>query len=241
MADGRPSGVDSLSRRRCFAHRNRRPSSLDRGPRLVSASLGKIRGQVSSPESQKRNAHKRARRAWIRANGPVPAGHHIHHRDGNPFNNALENLECIASFAHLSKHGSVSTPARRARGAASVDRLREATIKFRASPQGQEWGKELARRSWAARTREQRSCDRCGGSYETWSGQRARFCSNACKSAWRRAARLDDEDRVCTVCSTDFRVNRYEDTQTCSKACASTISADARRGRPQRRRLQSDR
>lgn len=41
---------------------------------------------------------------WQEAHGPIPDGYHIHHRDHDPGNNALENLELIEGRAHISRH-----------------------------------------------------------------------------------------------------------------------------------------
>lgn len=44
------------------------------------------------------------RKAWILANGPIPAGHHVHHINGNKFDNRLENLECLPGSEHVAEH-----------------------------------------------------------------------------------------------------------------------------------------
>jgi len=45
------------------------------------------------------------RDVWIAANGPIPAGHQIHHINGAHGDNRLENLECIANADHQKRHG----------------------------------------------------------------------------------------------------------------------------------------
>lgn len=42
---------------------------------------------------------------WERVNGPKPPGMQIHHRDGDPFNNALENLQLVTPTEHKRIHG----------------------------------------------------------------------------------------------------------------------------------------
>src|SRR5262245_7395366 len=44
------------------------------------------------------------REVWEHYRGPIPPGHHIHHRDGNGANNQIENLEPIEALKHLSDH-----------------------------------------------------------------------------------------------------------------------------------------
>ena len=44
------------------------------------------------------------RAVWEAAHGPIPAGHHIHHRNHDWRDNRLENLECLPAVAHKSHH-----------------------------------------------------------------------------------------------------------------------------------------
>lgn len=58
-------------------------------------------------DSYGRTVHKsilKHRLVWILANGPIPPGHMIHHKNGNKFDNRLENLECITHSEHRLKH-----------------------------------------------------------------------------------------------------------------------------------------
>lgn len=51
-----------------------------------------------------RSCRQQARKVWARINGSIPQGHHIHHRDGDYTNNALNNLECISAGDHIRRH-----------------------------------------------------------------------------------------------------------------------------------------
>lgn len=42
---------------------------------------------------------------WEQAHGPIPDGHEVHHRDGNPLNNDLRNLQCLPAGVHDDLHG----------------------------------------------------------------------------------------------------------------------------------------
>ena len=41
---------------------------------------------------------------WERANGPIPLGMCVHHRDGDRLNNAIENLELVDALTHKRIH-----------------------------------------------------------------------------------------------------------------------------------------
>ena len=79
---------------------------------------------------------------------------------------------------------------------------------------------EHANHHWAERKPEPRACEHCGKPYgsRTWAAER--FCSNACKAAFRRASGADDELRNCSACGRAFSVNRYTKQRFCSQACA---------------------
>jgi hypothetical protein len=51
----------------------------------------------------KRTTRYLHRDIWEKYNGPIPDGFVIHHRDGNPLNNTLENLECVPEYEHRIK------------------------------------------------------------------------------------------------------------------------------------------
>jgi len=59
---------------------------------------------ISDEDASPSLSRSRARDRWRTAIGPIPLGYRIHHKDGNPKNNSLENLECITRYAHLSAH-----------------------------------------------------------------------------------------------------------------------------------------
>ena len=41
---------------------------------------------------------------WEQANGPIPKGSVVHHKDGDKAHNALENLECLTRGEHCKLH-----------------------------------------------------------------------------------------------------------------------------------------
>ena len=59
---------------------------------------------------------------------------------------------------------------------------------------------------------------------------KALFCSNKCKSKWRRLNGVDNEKRICLICGGEYECNKYDKTKTCSNRCGSILSQKTRKG-----------
>jgi hypothetical protein len=44
------------------------------------------------------------RKVWERVNGDIPKGYHIHHIDGNHYNNSIDNLKLVTQEEHFWIH-----------------------------------------------------------------------------------------------------------------------------------------
>ena len=160
------------------------------------------------------NESRRARRIWTQANGPIPPKHHIHHKDRNWTNNAIENLECLSAAEHESLHHKGQTSPRKR---AHLEAIRPLTRVWHASKEGLEWHRQHA----LSQVRPTRShvCIHCGASFESNTTRTPKFCGNNCKSAWRRESGVDNETRQCAQCGSPFLVNKYSTAVTCSNLC----------------------
>lgn len=49
------------------------------------------------------------RHVWEQANGPIPDGYEVHHKDHDRFNNELSNLELMTAAAHRAHHAKHNT------------------------------------------------------------------------------------------------------------------------------------
>ena len=179
---------------------------------------------VPSGTDRKRGVGNLHQEIWKAAHGPIPPGHQIHHRDHNPFNNDLANLVCLSREEHTAHHKADPkrpTPAQRAAWTDSAPLRQARAAEWHRSPEGRAWHQEHGRSAWADRTPVSRDCDQCGTPFESITRRPDdRFCSNACKSAWRRANGVDDEQRVCAGCGAPFAANRYSKARCCSRKCA---------------------
>lgn len=190
--------------------------------------LAEQRYYVPGIADRKRGVRRLHEEIWKATHGrDIPEGCHIHHADGDHLNNDPSNLRCLDAETHLEHHGSM--PRSEAQLAHWPNAQRAAAI-WHGSEAGRAWHSEHGRRTWEGREPETHTCQQCGASYDTRARHGAeRFCSNACKSAWRRAAGLDDQDRTCEQCGATFRVNRYAKTRFCGRACAARYRHARRR------------
>lgn len=156
---------------------------------------------------------------WISVNGPVPKSCHIHHRNENKSDNRIENLQLVSFRQHAFVHMS-SEKLDRLRKMAEVGR--EHAKEWHSSPEGIDWHKYHAKKHKFGKWPEKEYvCDMCSNSYKTTKRSRARFCSNKCKTAWRRKEGVDDETRTCIQCGEAFRCNKYAKNKSCSRKCGS--------------------
>lgn len=157
---------------------------------------------------------------WKDAHGvdAIPEGFHVHHADHDTENNAPDNLVLIQASAHATHH--MTTPERQEMSREAIKVAQEAARAWHSSPEGVAWHSEHGRQQWEKREPRRGTCDQCGEPFDTLAISPVRFCSNRCKSAWRRESGLDDEDRTCPVCGQMFRVNRYSQSRSCSRRCA---------------------
>lgn len=111
-----------------------------------------------------------------------------------------------------------------------MDYAREFANKWHGSQEGIEWhrkhGKEVAKNIKPVKF----VCENCGKEFLAKSNGGNRFCSNACKTAWRVKSGKDNIMRKCIICGNEFEVNKYIPKHTCSKECARKYASQIRIG-----------
>lgn len=162
------------------------------------------------------------RDVWEFHNGPIPDGAHIHHRDGNPLNNDIGNLDCLSAKQHRDEHPWDED--RKRRQSALLERIRPLTKEWHASAEGRAKHRELGGLAYQRFVPVAKDCAHCSTRFEPSKiGNLDRFCSNKCKSAWRRASGVDNEQRQCAHCGASFECNRYSGTKACSRSCGNSL------------------
>jgi hypothetical protein len=163
------------------------------------------------------------RYVWEFYNGPIPKGYHIHHKDFNKANNDISNLQLLSFEEHEKLHGEAHAADEGFRVWAKANLAKTARPKaseWHKSEEGREWHKKQFEKSRSKIFIERDFiCENCGKAFKSTQTE-SRFCSNNCKSAWRRKAGLDNEKRICASCGSPFIVNKYSKTECCSRSCS---------------------
>lgn len=162
------------------------------------------------------------RYVWEFYNGEIPEGYQIHHKDKDKSNNDISNLELIPFSEHAKMHSKERAETRHNE---IIENLKENAI-----PKAVEWHKSEDGRKWHKahyenmkenlHSEEKMICEMCGVEYIGKVSAENRFCSNKCKSAWRRKSGIDNEIRICAFCGAEFITNKYSKTETCGRKCA---------------------
>lgn len=164
----------------------------------------------------------------------IPTGFQVHHKDTNKDNNEPDNLELLTAADHGREHGELLTDEQRQWRKDNI--VRSAVPAARAwhkTEAGHAWHVEHGRTAMENRQPRQYECDNCGKVFETkrlYGADEHAYCCNACKSAFRRKAGVDDVKRICAVCGKEFTVSKYRSAETCSQSCCNRHRAMRKRG-----------
>lgn len=150
----------------------------------------------------------------------IPAGYHIHHKDGNKDHNDIENLACVKETIHLSHHSNERIQMYHAEISEN--------LKNHAAPKAAEWHRSEEGRKWHSEHAKEVAedmkprkfvCQNCGKEFWRKPLGQIKFCSNNCKSAARRNSGVDDEIRKCEICGKEYRTNKYSPAKYCGPEC----------------------
>lgn len=163
---------------------------------------------------------------WEKFNGEIPKGYHVHHIDGDTDNNEIENLALLSQEEHLKLHGSYQKNKAIARKNIR-DYAQPAAVEWHKSDTGREWHKiHYLKNPQNLHGVVEVTCAYCGKTVTKGRGGGGnKYCSNACKSAYRRMIGADNVSSVCEWCGKEFLKCKYQPTRFCSVTCASRYNA----------------
>lgn len=171
---------------------------------------------------------------WRSGHGTIPKGGEIHHIDGDPLNNALDNLICLSREQHMAWHKKHVKPEVRAKQMQNLVKAQEAAKDWHRSEDGKKWHTEHAKRhNFGNRPEKQAVCKECGEVFTSRHVQ-PKFCSVLCGNRYRdhNTATSGKYQVVCAACGQAAFSNRQDKT-VCNRRCGQRL-------RSQRKRLQSD-
>ena len=159
------------------------------------------------------------REIWKKFKGSIPKNYHIHHIDKNKDNNDISNLQCLTASEHLRLHAKGAEAKEWARKL--CERIRPLTKIWHKSEKGREWHRKHAQQfnfgNWEPKSF---TCLECHTNFKSSKLSNTKFCSNACKSKFRRKSKVDNITLICIICSSPFDRNKYGKSQCCSRKCA---------------------
>lgn len=165
--------------------------------------------------------HRLHRDVWEFYNGKIPKGYDIHHKDHDKSNNDIDNLELLSKTDHLKKHGEELTDEERERRRKNlISNAVPAAVGWHKSEEGKEWhNKHYEEMKDNLYQKSTFICEHCGKEFEAIKNRKNKFCSNACKSAYRRKIGADNVERVCEFCGKTFICGKYQKRKYCSVSC----------------------
>lgn len=154
--------------------------------------------------------------------GEIPEGYDVHHRDHDKTNNDISKLVIMRRSEHLKLHGKELTDEDRQRLRDNMNKnARPAACEWHRSKEGRAWHREHAKFCARMHEKVKKVCKCC--SREFIGPHNQMFCSNNCKSKWRRNQKIDDVEVTCCICGKTVSINKYQlnkDKQyTCKGSC----------------------
>lgn len=147
----------------------------------------------------------------------------VHHIDGDKSNNDISNLKCINVRKHRKYHGQNMSDEHKEKVRQNMNKAILKAPMWHRSDEGHEWHSQQSKEQWKNKKAKKYVCSFCGKGFESlnsYSDKSNIFCSNNCKSAFRRKSGVDNETRKCEYCGKEFTVNKYAKTRFCSTECS---------------------
>lgn len=158
---------------------------------------------------------------WEFYNGEIKRGYEIHHINGDKSNNDISNLVMLPKKEHAKLHSNNQSEA-------LLEKKRK-NIKEKALPKAIKWHKSEEGKIWHSKhsleiaknmKEKEYICLNCNNVFYKKPYGTNKFCSNKCKSSYRRKSGIDNVEKVCAYCGGVFVDNKYNKRKYCSRKCS---------------------
>lgn len=173
---------------------------------------------------------------WEYYNGDVPDGYDVHHKEQDKLKNDIDDLELLESKAHKKWHDE-NIPQERLEKVRKnlAEKARPKASEWHKSEAGRKWHSEQSKKAWENKSNELRhgkkeriksstfQCDMCNKEFislKDYNAGQNKFCSNKCKSAFRRKSGLDNIVKICEHCGNEYISSKYMTRKYCSRECS---------------------
>lgn len=107
---------------------------------------------------------------------------------------------------------------------ARMDHARIHASAWHRSEDGKARHREIGFVAWENFKPTEMRCDQCSSTFMSRNLNKIeRFCTNACKSAWRRDQKLDHINKTCAACGCTYFASKYARAPTCSRICGQNL------------------
>lgn len=184
------------------------------------------------------------RDVWKFHNGPIPQGYDIHHKNGDPGDNRIENLECLSRKEHFGQHEESRRDWLQSKELREhLDTARVLATEWHRSPEGRAWHRENAKTSLCKPRRPgwyndlpdlDRACTICGAAFTTKNAKRV-FCGHNCAERSCRENKrktILTAPRSCALCGAEF-YSVYRRKKYCTRACCQRVAMQRHKARIQ--------
>ena len=156
------------------------------------------------------------RAVWMYHFGEIPTGCEIHHRDFNPNNNDIKNLQLLTKIDHRKLHN--KTTLIKSFVCENCGQIFETQNtgqnRFCSQKCSADYKKKLAKENIQTFI-----CKECGIEFKANKLRNPQFCSRKCKNR-NKSRHREYEERTCKFCGAAFTTRKDTKAQHCSISCA---------------------
>ena len=173
--------------------------------------------QSGRKDCDERSLH---RRIWSDANGPIPDGMVVHHKNGDWRNSEISNLELMPIAEHARMHCLERWGGEDAEAfVAGLEKAREAAKAWHSSEDGLAWHRINGKKAWSLKEKQKLVCSVCSQEFEAHPSAGATFCSKSCRQRSSYQNRFT-QSAACQHCGDGFVTSRYRVARFCSRTCS---------------------